>query len=337
MNARGYTVVICTYNRRDQASECVQSVLQQTRPPEQVIVVDDGSLDGTAEYLRDRFPTVDVVEQPNLGRSLAANHAIALAAHEWICLLDDDDLWHRDKLAETDGYLAEHPDCLAVNHPVWFFLDSSANPTPTTAFGFDIDFVARDLQECHAAVAEGDPSRNDASYLSIYGESYERLLNRNAGAYSASVIRRDVLIGAGGLPPSLTSADDWTLFLNVARLAEWHTLPRRLAFYRVHGAQSTGDATNARAILAAHLVVWFGGRPFPDRRTSDDVRRELAKHQVVYRELVQLLLWSSLKHGRFQLALEVRRLGRPLVSGWRNWMYVHLPPRVTTRLLPGAR
>jgi glycosyltransferase involved in cell wall biosynthesis len=328
---RGYSVVICTHNRREYAAECVRSVLTQTRPPEEVIVVDDGSTDGTADYLRSKFPDVRVVRQENLGRSIAANRGVHLAEHEWICLLDDDDLWHRDKLAAVDRYLDEHPGCSALNHPVWFFR-IEANGPAMTMFGFEVDFVARNLEECHAAVESGDPSNNDAGYLNIRGQSYAKLLERNRGGYSASVIRRDVFVSAGGMPPALTSADDWTLFLNVARLTEWHTLDRRLAFSRVHANQSTGEPTNATAILAAHLVVWFGGRPLPRRLAAPDIRGAMDRYEKEYRYLVQTMLWAALQDRQWRLARDVRRLARPLVQRRRNWLLVHVPPTLSDRL-----
>src|SRR5207249_6277270 len=122
-------------------------------------------------------------------RSVATNRGAFQAQHDWICLLDDDDLWHRDKLAAVDRYLDEHPECAALNHPVWFFR-ADPDGSETSSFGFEVDFVARTLDECHAAVEAGDPSRNDVTYLDIRGRSYRKLLERNRGAYSASVIRR---------------------------------------------------------------------------------------------------------------------------------------------------
>jgi glycosyltransferase involved in cell wall biosynthesis len=330
VSTRSYSAVICTYNRRSYVEECVRSVLEQTRPPEQIIVVDDGSSDGTSQYLRDRFPNILVVEQQNRGRSVALNRALSLASCDWICFLDDDDLWHRDKLAEVDEYLASTPGCRAVNHPMWFFRTHGGGES--AGYGFSIDFFASSLAECHAAVDRHDPSRNDTTYLEIDGTSYRRLLERNRGAYSASVVHRDVVLAAGGMPPMLTCADDWLMFLNVSRLAEWHTLPKRLAFARVHDGRSTGSVENSAAILAAFVVVWYGGRAFPERTSGDETRSEMAVYQAEYRRLVQTLFWDALRNRRWRGARDVRRLGRPLVRGWGNWLYVHAPPPITYRI-----
>lgn len=134
------------------------------------------------------------------------------------------------------------------------------------------------------------------------------------------------------MAPMLGSADDWLMFLNVSRLAEWHTLPRRLTFARVHSRRSTGSAGNAAAILAAFIVVWYGGRTFPERTSPDETRLAMIAYQAPYRRLVQTLLWDALRQRNWRDAQEVRRLGRPLLDGWRNWLYVHSPPPVTYRL-----
>jgi glycosyltransferase involved in cell wall biosynthesis len=324
---RSYSVIVCTYNRREYADDCVQSVLGQTRPPEQVVVVDDGSSDGTAAYLRQRFPEIVVLEQQNRGRSVALNRALAVSEGDWVCFLDDDDLWHRDKLAEVDSYLEANPDCFALNHPVWFFADDEDRHD--TGYGFRVDFAAANLDECHAAVEHGDPSTNDPSYLAIRGNSHRLLLARNRGAYSASVVHRQTVILAGAMAPMLACADDWLMFLNISRVTEWHTLPRRLGFARVHGGRSTGSAENAAAIMAAFIAVWYGGRTFPEARSGAETRRAMADYQEDYRWLIQRFLWDSVKAGRWRDAREMRRLARPLIRGWRNWLYIHIPPPVT--------
>ena len=192
--------------------------------------------------------------------------------------------------------------------------------------------MATNRQECHNAATSRDASDDVNSYLAIYGDSYRRLLLRNAGVYSGTVIRRDVMITAGGLPPGLTYADDWTFFLNVARIAEWHTVPTRLGFTRIHPRQTTGASANGRTILVAHLSVVFGGRPFPEHVSAHEWEKAREAYgRRVYRQLVQELLWDSLRRGEWRLALELRRLGRPLVERWRDWIYVQLPPTVTHR------
>jgi glycosyltransferase involved in cell wall biosynthesis len=313
-------------------AECVASILAQTRAADQVIVVDDGSTDGTADYLRELYPTIEVIEQPNLGRGIAGNRGIAAARCEWLCFLDDDDLWHRSKLAEVDAYLDAHPDCLAVNHPSWFFSSASERHS-STGYGLPVDFVADSLEECHAAAARETP-KSDQAYLDIRGDSYLKLLERNRGNLSGSTIRRDIAVTAGAFPPHLQSGQDWLLLLNVARLTEWHTIPQRLAFHRTHAEQGTltGSAATATATLAAHVLIWFGGRPLVGPTSRTEARRAMLEHQAGLTRVVQRAMWTALKNRRYGVARDTRRIGRVLISGRRNWLIVNLPPRITEKL-----
>ncbi len=86
------SVVIPAYNREDRLPSAIRSVLDQSAPPAEVIVVDDGSTDGTPALVRD-FPEVRYLRQENQGVSAARNHGISAAKHDWIALLDSDDEW----------------------------------------------------------------------------------------------------------------------------------------------------------------------------------------------------------------------------------------------------
>ncbi len=109
------SVVIPTWNRASLVTRALRSVLDQTRPPDEVLVVDDGSSDDTAERVRAQFPTVRLLTQQNLGVSAARNAGIREATGEWIALLDSDDEWLSNKLerqlqAVTDETLLCHCD-----------------------------------------------------------------------------------------------------------------------------------------------------------------------------------------------------------------------------------
>lgn len=325
-----YSVIIATYNRCAYALDAIRSVVDQTFPALEIIVVVDGSTDGTSDAVRAAFPNIKLIEQPNRGPSIAHNAGIAAASGEWICFLDDDDMWHREKLSCTNDYLAKHPECTACNTPVWWFSENETGPVG--AFGFRRDFVARSLEECHAAVAQGDPSHNNYDYLEIQGKSFERLRECNRGALSSSVVRRDVLITAGGFSPMQTCGDDWTMFLNVARIAEWHTIPRRLTFSRLHLGQNTGDPSNGLYTLIGYANAWLAGRGCIERKHLEDVAAVLASYGERYRSVVQGYLWSALRRGDILTASMIRRVGLLLLPRFRDRIYVMIPPPITWRI-----
>jgi len=323
-----FGVAVATHNRRDLAREAVASIVGQTRQPDRVVVVDDGSTDGTAADLRQHFPEVEVVEAARHGAAVARNTAVAHLDTEWVLFCDDDDLWHSSKLAEVEAYLLAHPNCAALNHQLWFFTTSEEGPG--SRFGFSRHFVARDLAACEEA-AERLGLDAEADYLDIRGTSYARLLERNAGSISASAVRRDVALAAGLFPSNLT--EDWSFFLSVSRLVEWETLPRRLAFIRLHGNQTTSTSVLGAYILCGYVNAWWSGEPFLDRRASwPEVRRSLQCYAGPYRRLVRQLIWDDLRAGHVRRARFNFRLGGTLLPRWRDRAAALVPPRIANAL-----
>jgi len=93
------SVIIPTFNRADSVQKAIDSVLAQTFSDLEIIVVDDGSNDGTGEILKRRYGNrIRYHAQHNLGPSAARNNGIAHSRGEWIAFLDSDDLWENDKL-----------------------------------------------------------------------------------------------------------------------------------------------------------------------------------------------------------------------------------------------
>ncbi|MCB1713751.1 MAG: glycosyltransferase family 2 protein, partial [Candidatus Competibacteraceae bacterium] len=99
MPAVTISVIIPAHNRAHTLPRALDSVLAQTRPADEVILVDDGSTDDTAALLQAHYPTVRYLHQPNQGVSAARNSGIRLARGDWIALLDSDDAWLPHKLA----------------------------------------------------------------------------------------------------------------------------------------------------------------------------------------------------------------------------------------------
>jgi glycosyltransferase involved in cell wall biosynthesis len=93
------SVVIPSYNRRHTLERALRSVFDQTSTVDEVILVDDGSTDGSSDMIKRLFPQVNILRQSNLGVSAARNRGIKAARFEWIALLDSDDSWMPQKIA----------------------------------------------------------------------------------------------------------------------------------------------------------------------------------------------------------------------------------------------
>ncbi len=107
------SVLIPTYNCGQFLSEAIDSVLSQTFTDFEIIVVDDGSTDNTAEVVS-RYPDVKYFPIAHSGVSTARNTAITHATGEFVVFLDADDKWTSDKLEKQVAYLDAHPDCMLV-------------------------------------------------------------------------------------------------------------------------------------------------------------------------------------------------------------------------------
>lgn len=107
------SVVIPTYNRAFCLGLAIDSVLQQSLPAHEIIVVDDGSTDRTDQVMRAYAGRVRWVFQPNAGVSAARNTGLGLAQGDWIAFLDSDDEWHPDRLKIQCADMQAHPQAIA--------------------------------------------------------------------------------------------------------------------------------------------------------------------------------------------------------------------------------
>ena len=114
MKSDTISVIIPLWNKRAEVGAAITSVLAQTARPLEIIVVDDGSTDGSAE-VAEAFtsPLVRLIRQPNCGVSAARNRAMAAARGEWVALLDADDEWRPDFLEKVSLLSLEAPECKA--------------------------------------------------------------------------------------------------------------------------------------------------------------------------------------------------------------------------------
>ena len=119
------SVIIPTYNRKYLINRSIKSVINQSYKPFEIIVIDDGSEDGTFNYVREYFPEIVVIKQPNNGVSSARNLGIKIAKGDWIAFLDSDDEWFSKKLElqkraidQSDTYLICHTNEIWIRNGV---------------------------------------------------------------------------------------------------------------------------------------------------------------------------------------------------------------------------
>jgi glycosyltransferase involved in cell wall biosynthesis len=199
------SVVIPCYNQAHFLGEAIESVLDQSYPNFEIIVVDDGSPDDTSE-VAGSYPEVRLVRQENQGLSGARNAGLARSEGEYVVFLDADDRLLPEALEVHLEHLEAHPECAFVSGPCRrIAADGSPLPTP--------------------------PRRH------VEGDDYLVLLHRCYIWPPAVVMyRRAVFETVGGFNTSLSPAADHEMYLRIARKFPVCSHEKVVAEYRQHGA-----------------------------------------------------------------------------------------------------
>ncbi len=190
------SVVIPAHDAAGSLGRALSSVLAQTKPPEEIIVVDDGSKDATAAVAGSFGPRVRVLSRTCGGPSAARNAGIDAATGRFVAFLDADDEWHPDKLAAQLEVLGRRPEAVLVA------TDWSRELTDDVPGSTDeSDWTTRDLM----------------------------VLNRFQT--STVLLERGVALSAGGFDPAADGAEDWDLWLRASRHGAVVKIDRPLVAY----------------------------------------------------------------------------------------------------------
>jgi glycosyltransferase involved in cell wall biosynthesis len=210
-------VIIPTYNSGNYFKETLQSVLRQTLPPDEVLVNDDGSSDGTPELAESYGPPVRVFRRSGQRQSASRNFAATQTACEWIAFLDHDDLWEPNKLEKQMEELRRNP-------------------------GADLCYSARVTFE-----EENGLFRRNKVFSVPQPERIRESLYRNTTFLPGSVvIRRATYLAAGGFNPALRYVEDWDLWLRLLHSGvRFAACPEPLLITRYHGNNLSNNALAA--------------------------------------------------------------------------------------------
>lgn len=225
------SVVITCYNYGRYLSMCVDSVLRQTQPAFEVIVVDDGSTDETPQVAA-RFAetgSITYIQRENGGQAAAKNTGIKAARGELIAFLDADDAWERTKLAKQLPLFEDPAVGVVYSNARW--IDEAGNP------------VVRE---------------DRGKYLRLQaGRVTDRLFHDNFVWFSSSVVRRSCLDELGAFDESLEMGIDWDLWLRISTRYAFAFVDEPLLDYRIGHSQQMSRNLDLRYASADRIMDRF--------------------------------------------------------------------------------
>ena len=189
------SVVIPAYNAEGHISRAIESVLKQSRPADEIIVVDDGSTDTTGAIVRGYGEKIRYIHQENGGAGQARNRGVEAAQSEWIAFLDADDEWPIEKLDLQISHLIRHPDLVWAYGNIYYCW-----------CGENRRFLLRSESEARQALGERE-------YFDSYFEAYA------AGfcAFTINlIIKKEILEQLGGFEISMRRAQDTDMWFRIA-------------------------------------------------------------------------------------------------------------------------
>lgn len=201
VSAADLCVVISSYNRKVYLKRAISSVLSQSCQPSQILLVDDGSTDGSPAYLQETFPQIELLSYKiNRGPAYARNFAVNHTDKKWIAFLDSDDAWTPSKLQFQLEKMSASPSLFSATKETWIRNDRIVHPPQT--------------HQIHP----------DASVQQIFIRSLQRCII----ATSTVLMNRDFFQKLGGFNENLPICEDFELWLRCLTAESFCYLPQEL-------------------------------------------------------------------------------------------------------------
>ena len=308
------SVVVPSYNHAAYVADAVVSVLNQSEPDLELIVVEDGSSDNTLEILQAvKDPRLRVIPQANQGAHAAINRGLREATGNYLAILNSDDAWHPNRLEKALAVLDTDPDAGLIGS--YIEIVDGQNRTLGIKHGY---------HDCSPWLLQA-PQRSFRAGQDLRAA----LLTENYWSTTSNFIFRHSTYERAGEFRPLHYAHDWDFALRMARLTRLAILPEPLIRYRVH--ETNTIRTNRPAMifeicwcLAVHLPQhlcdpWFAEGPAETR--ADQLLHSMYTFGME-RVLAFLLLQKLADHP--ETALSLLEAGNPIRALCLEWIVEEL-------------
>lgn len=218
------SVVIPVFNQARYVAEAIESVLAQTYPSVETIVVDDGSTDGTSDIAMGYGPRIAYLRQDNAGAAAALNRGIQMASGDLIGWLSSDDVYLPAKLQRQVDVLNRLPEVNAV-YTDFLLIDAGGEVIKTVR----------------------------SPYFADRNEFIRKMILDNFVNGSSILVRRAALLEAGGFDPQMTYHADANMWLRMLKRGAFAHIPEILLKYRTHA----GAASRNVAGMHMYRYIYF--------------------------------------------------------------------------------
>ncbi len=302
------SAVIPAYNAKAVVGRAIESVLAQSRPADEIIVVDDGSTDATADTVRAFGEKVIIIRRENGGASAARNAGIERASGDWIAFLDADDEWTPDRLGLQERFLTERPELKWVTGNYYFQQGDQGR-------------VAAKETGDYAVVQQAG---GDLPF-------YDCFLAGLLGWTGTLLVRRDLLLEAGGFSPGQARYNDIDMWFRCAFLSEQiGVIPEPLGVYHTDIA----DSITKRHVAAEHMAQML-------RRTVPIAKEKgvYAKYEPCVRAMVRNTIHQCLFDKRiYEVRGFAREFSEVLDKRYRRLVWwLTLFPGLSLAMMPVLR
>ena len=245
------SVIIPTYNRARIVGEAIDSVLAQRYDDFELIVVDDGSTDGTEEVVASYLPRLTYINQEHQGVSAARNHGIASARGEYLSFLDSDDLWLREKLSTQMHFMESHPEYrICYTDEIWIRNGVRVNPMK--------------------------------KHKKYSGMIFEQCLPLCIVSPSSVLIVRTLLDEVGTFDEGLEVCEDYDLWLRIAARYPIHFIEKPLIVKRGGHGDQLSKKFNSQDRFRIQALTKLLAEDYISPRQRELAWRELAKKCAIY-------------------------------------------------------
>jgi glycosyltransferase involved in cell wall biosynthesis len=189
-----FAVIVPVHNGEEFVDGCIRSILNQTRTPEEIIIVDDGSTDDTSKIINQWSRSHHLIRSISIskqGVSAARNYGASLAKSDFLLFLDIDDRWFPEKIASHEVHILNHPDC---------------------GFSFSLSEIINYGSKEKIKIDKSQTKK--PTLFNVLMHEFQIL-----GSSSSVCLNRKLFDSSKGFNPQLTRGEDWELWVRCSQMS----------------------------------------------------------------------------------------------------------------------